>query len=94
MTISENKHSWMKIIIAIAMSFCGLLGIQMQYLNYTSTGSVLYLNCLVCFLCDDFRVWLSIRYNVMYPIQYNDSSDSAPFGNRNIPFFALYNILF
>ena len=38
MTISENKHSWMKIIIAIAMSFCGLLGIQMQYLNYTSTG--------------------------------------------------------
>ena len=35
MTISENKHSWMKIIIAIAMSFCGLLGIQMQYLNYT-----------------------------------------------------------
>lgn len=38
MTISENKHSWMKIIIAIAMSFCGLLGIQMQYLNYTFTG--------------------------------------------------------
>mgnify|MGYP000697774698 CR=1 FL=1 len=106
----------LKIIIAIALSFCGLLGIQMQYLNYTFTGLGKEILLIVFFCTFKMYYRISVKRNVQFYISIvlsvfyamilefgfqldimsciqfniNDSSDSAPFGNRNIPFFALY----
>ena len=68
MTISENKHSWMKIIIAIAMSFCGLLGIQMQYLNYTFTGLGKEILLIVFFCTFKMYYRISVKRNVQFYI--------------------------
>ena len=68
MTISENKHSWMKIIIAIAMSFCGVLGIQMQYLNYTFTGLGKEILLIVFFCTFKMYYRISVKRNVQFYI--------------------------